>query len=92
MKTATGFEFELTADSLNNMELLDALGDMQGNPEDVTIMGKLVGLLLGKDGKKRLYDHCRTEDGRVPVDAVGAELVDIFNAGAEIKKSASSRE
>ena len=46
--------------------------------------------LLGKEGKKKLYDHLRDAKGRVPVAAFGAaigELIRSFSAG---KNSASS--
>lgn len=94
MKTSTGFEFEVTKDALNNMELLDALAELQEtNGEDITLMGRLITMLLGREGKKALYDHVREEDGRVPVDKTTAEMTEIFNLMSEdLKKSSSSQE
>ena len=87
-KTESGFSIELEESTLDNMEVLDALSDLdEGNP---LAMSRLVVKLLGKDGKKRLYDHLRTEDGRVPASAVESaimELLQSINAG---KNSASS--
>lgn len=41
----------------------------------------------GWDMRKNLYDHLRNDDGRVPVDAVSQELIEIFSAfGAKGKK------
>ena len=37
-------------------------------------------LVLGKAQRKALYDHLRTEDGRVPADQVSAALNEIFLA------------
>ena len=87
-KTESGFSIELEESALDNMEVLDALSDLdEGNP---LAMSRLVVKLLGKDGKKRLYDHLRTEDGRVPVVALSnalGELMESFRAG---KNSSSS--
>jgi len=77
-KTKDGFEIELSEDALDDAELLDALGGMQdGNVFD---MSHLTLRLLGKEGRKKLYDHLRTEDGRVPADQVSAALNEIFLA------------
>ena len=86
MKTATGFEFEIEQKALDNMELLDAFADLQTNENDITAMVRIITLLLGKEAKKRLYDHVREDDGRVPVEKVSAELVDIFGAMGETAK------
>ena len=72
-KTESGFSIELEESALDNMEVLDALSDLdEGNP---LAMSRLVVKLLGKDGKKRLYDHLRTEDGRVPASAVESAIM-----------------
>ena len=72
-KTESGFSIELEESTLDNMEVLDALSDLdEGNP---LAMSRLVVKLLGKDGKKRLYDHLRTEDGRVPASAVESAIM-----------------
>ena len=77
-KTNDGFEIGLNEDVLDDAELLDALGGMQdGNVFD---MSRLTLRLLGKEGRKKLYDHLRTEDGRVPADQVSAALNEIFLA------------
>lgn len=57
-KTNDGFEIELSENVLDDAELLDALGGMQdGNVFD---MSHLTLRLLGKEGRKKLYDHLRT--------------------------------
>jgi hypothetical protein len=75
-RTKSGFEFEIDR-SVIDMELLDELADMQENP---ALTGRVLARLLGKDQKRALYDHIRTEDGHVPIDKAAAELVDIFKA------------
>lgn len=75
MKTASGFEFEIEDGVLDNMELLDAIAELEENPLKLT---KVVKLLLGEKTKERLYDHVRNEKGRVPADALSTEVADIF--------------
>ena len=87
-KTEPGFSIELEESTLDNMEVLDALSDLdEGNP---LAMSRLVVKLLGKDGKKRLYDHLRTEDGRVPASAVESTIMELFQSINAGKNSASS--
>lgn len=75
MKTASGFEFEIEDGVLDNMELLDAIAELEENPLKLT---KVVKLLLGEETKERLYDHVRNDKGRVPAEALSTEVVDIF--------------
>ena len=87
-KTTDGFAIELNEDVLDDAELLDALGGMQdGNVFD---MSRLTARLLGKDGRKKLYDHLRTPEGRVPVTKVAAALGELLNSFTAGKNSASS--
>lgn len=85
MRTSSGFEFELDPKRLDDMELIEALADLDKNPTGIP---RVLRLILGDDGKDRLYEHCRDESGRVPASRVGAELTEIFRLGQEsIKKS-----
>ena len=86
--TKDGFAVELDEEVMNNAELLDAMADVQSS--DVLALGRAVRLLIGKENAKKLYDHLRTEDGRVPIEALSnafGELVGSFSAG---KNSSSS--
>lgn len=85
MKTKSGFEFELDPAAMDNMELVEALADMEDNP---AAMPRVLTLFLGMDQKKKLYEHVRDDSGRVSVTRVAAELTEIFQlASAETKKS-----
>ena len=87
-KTESGFSIELEESTLDNMEVLDAMSDLdEGNP---LAMSRLVVKLLGKDGKQRLYNHLRTEDGRVPASAVESAIMELFQSINDGKNSASS--
>ena len=84
-KTESGFEIELDDEAMNDVELVEAIVEM-----DSTKLFYVADRLLGKEGKKKLYDHLRDAKGRVPVVAFGAaigELIRSFSAG---KNSASS--
>ncbi len=83
MKTSTGFEIELDPKRLDNMELLEILPKLSHVTEDsvledMTLLSKFFVVLFGEDAKTRLYDHIRTDDGRVPMSEFGRELTEIF--------------
>lgn len=82
--TKSGFKFVIEDGVLDDMELLEALVDVdKGNS---AALPDVIVRVLGEDQKKKLYDHLR-ENGRVPVSKVGAELAEIFGAFDETKKS-----
>ena len=60
----------------DNMELVDAISESEQNP---VALSTILQLLLGREQKKRLYDHLRTETGTVPVEAVSTAIADIFS-------------
>ena len=82
-KTSSGFEFEIADSRCNNMELLDALSEMdKGDGAQLPIV---LNLLLDKPQKKALYEHLRTADGNVPVDKVSQELKEMFDSNKDAK-------
>lgn len=83
--TSTGFEFEFDKQRVNNMEYLDALAEIKkGNAEAYS---EAVSLLLSPEMKKALYDHVRTEDGRVPLEDIDREIDEILSSDEETKNS-----
>lgn len=76
-KTSTGFEFEINENILNDMEILDLVTEI--SEDNMMALSPLINRIIG-DQKKQLYDHVREKDGRVPVDKVSSEIVEIFNA------------
>lgn len=82
-KLESGFEYEVADEIRDNMELLDAVVESEDNPLAVS---KVVKLLLGEDQRRRLYDHLRTDEGNVPIMAVGNAVAEIFRgSGQEVK-------
>lgn len=83
-KTKTGFEFCYSQDAINDMRTFRALAELQsGNVMSAEYLGKK---LLGEKKYAELLAHIETEDGRQPVDALVAEINDIFLAAQNAKK------
>ena len=83
IKLENGFECTINTDVLDDMEFVDLVADTEDDPLKI---GRVALMLLGKEQKKNLYDHLRTEDGRVPVTSMNDAIEKIFNAlGDEAK-------
>lgn len=85
VKTQSGFEIAVDDEAMNSMELVDTLVEVDGN--DLLAVSKLGEMLLGKDGKKKLYDHLRNNKGIVPVDLFMQELNEIMGALGDSAKN-----
>lgn len=83
--TKTGFSYELEDNVFDNMELVDTIAEATEN--DPVAVSRLVKLVLGTEQRKRLYDHLRTEDGRVPTAAVIETVGEIFTSFGQGKNS-----
>lgn len=73
--TKSGFSVSVDTDKLDDMELVEALAEL--NENDIA-MPKVATMVLGKEDKCRLYDHLRTEKGNVPVEAFTNEFTEIM--------------
>lgn len=76
--TSSGFEFEIDENAADNMELVDALAEAAD--DDMLAVSTVGKILLGKEQRKKLYDHIRTVDGRVPVKEAVNEIMEILQA------------
>lgn len=83
-KTESGFKFVIDETDLDDMEFIELLADAQ---EDALKFPKVVERLLGKEQKAKLYDHVRTESGRVPVGAISNAVTEIMVAAGEDTKN-----
>ncbi|MCQ2183253.1 MAG: hypothetical protein MJY89_07640 [Bacteroidales bacterium] len=84
-KTASGFEFEVDDNVLDDMRLIDMLAALMDDdtPEfqKVVAMPKLLTFILGVEQKNALYKMIADEyGGRVPVEKVSAALGEILTA------------
>ena len=78
VKTASGFECDVNDNVMDDIEVLDYLSAIDSG--EVMKYPKLLSKLFAPEVKSALYDHVRTEDGRVPYDAFAAEITEIFNS------------
>lgn len=87
-KTTTGFEFVTDEAVFNDMEVVDAIADMQTGDESAVMVATsvLITKLLGTEQKKALYNHLRNDEGRVPIDAVSNAIVEIMTSCKNGKK------
>lgn len=88
-KTPSGFECDISPAVWDDMEVLDLFVEMSTG--DDTTAGLAVPRLLAKiftpEQKRAFYDHIRTPDGRVPIQATTAEIMALINAlGGDTKK------
>jgi len=74
-KTSTGFEFDFDTDVVRDMEFIELAAEAS---ENGTRYPALIEYALGKEQKKRLYDHVRNDKGRVMLDDVRREFDEIF--------------
>lgn len=82
-KTSKGFVFEIKKSSLDNMELVDALAELDDG--NVLLISKILTMLLGKEQKKALYDSLRTDEGNVPMEDVTQAITEILQINEAIK-------
>ncbi len=75
IKFSNGFETDLPDDVMNNMEFIDLLAEDESNP---IVLSKMALIVFGKEKKKELYEHCKNERGRVPVEAVSKCFEELF--------------
>jgi len=75
IKTKSGFEVALDDDAMDDMELLDGLAMVDRG--DMSALPSVIDMLL-REEKKRLYDHCRGDNGRVSAKKVLEEVGEIF--------------
>ena len=80
-----GLKIEMNENTMDNMELVDTLAEAAD--DDPLAVSRMTKLVLGTEGRKKLYDSLRTEDGRVPVAAVSDAIKEIFEAFGEKGKN-----
>lgn len=87
-KTSTGFEYEVNEKIVNDWRFVKAVATSAAKDDTAKIAGymNLVSLLLGDDGEDRLCEHCRQDDGIVPTERIGREVLEIMTAIGEQQK------
>ena len=90
--TKTGFEYSYDPATLDDMYFVDVLAELFDEStsgfDALKCSSKLLGMMLGKDQKDRLYKHiAETHNGRVPGEALIAELNEILGVEEEPGKN-----
>lgn len=82
-KLKSGFAYKIEDHVLDNMELLDAIAEVDQNP---MVLSKVLKMLLGTEQRKELYDHLRDpKNGNVPIVAVSDAVAEIFSGSGQLK-------
>lgn len=69
---SNGFKYVVDDDVLDDMELIDAMEQSQG--DDPLKVSKVITMVLGDEQKQAFYGSIRNEAGRVPVE----QAVELF--------------
>lgn len=81
-KTSTGFSYKIQDDVLDDMELLDALVDMDNG--DMSSYRYAIKALLGEEQRKALYEYVRDKKtGRVSAKKVFEAFAEVLNSAKE---------
>lgn len=83
-KTQSGFEYEIQDETLDNMELIELIAQVDSDPIKLP---KFLSLFLGEEQKQKLYDHLRTDKGNVPIESVEKEVMEILTEGSKKTKN-----
>lgn len=82
-KTEAGFEFTIDVRALTDMEFLELLSEVDTNP---LLLPRVCERLLGRDGKRRLYDFVRDEDGFVPSEKIEPVVTEVMRIASKSSK------
>lgn len=82
--TSNGFEFTINKKVMDDAEFMEVL---ENAADDTPSYGKIGRKLLGDEQKKKMYDFFRTDDGRVPLEAVNTAYLEIIGASVDGKNS-----
>lgn len=81
--TSKGFAYEIEDTNLDNMELIDALADLdKGN---LLAISNVINLLLGTEQKKAFYSFYRNDEGKVPLNTVSEAITEILSNHNDLK-------
>ncbi|TDP59850.1 hypothetical protein [Aminicella lysinilytica] len=80
-KTQNGFEFVIEGDAMDDIELLEDLAELDNG--NLRVLTDTINRLLGEEQKKKLYDHCRNENGVAKASEIFAAIQEIFDVASE---------
>ena len=81
-KTSSGFKYQIEDDAKDDMELLEALIDLDSGKLDG--LKQVIEQLLGPEQKTALYEfHRNKKTGRVPASKIMSEFSEILRGAGE---------
>lgn len=81
--THSGFTAAVNEKAADDITFLDLICEIEdGNPRAYK---GIIDKLFSAEDKARLYDHVRTDDDRIPLSAIMAEITDVIKEIAEKK-------
>jgi hypothetical protein len=80
--TSTGFDYEFDETLFEDMEFIELLAEADGNG---MLFPKFLDKMLGKEQKKKLYDHVRGDNSRVSIIDVKKEVIEMMEVTEETK-------
>lgn len=83
-KTESGFEFEISEDTLDDYEMLEKLNEID---KDMSLITEIVPSVLGQEQKDRLKEHIRKENGKVSIGDMVREFTQILSSNKQGKNS-----
>lgn len=84
VRTESGLSLDIEKEKLNDWRFVKALNQIKR--DDVSALPDFLDSFLDEEQQARLFEHVKTEDGRVPIDAVVKEIGEILKAmGDEAK-------
>lgn len=84
-KTKSGFEYEISEEAMDDMELLECL-QLMDEEGKFWVVGKCLNILFGEEQRLEYYNFLREKHGRVPVTVVAEDIGGIFS-GDDLKNS-----
>ena len=75
--TESGYTVSVDEEKLDDMRFVDALAELQDNG---LALPRVMDMVFTEEDKQRLYDHVRTDDGRVPIEKTTSELCEVVRA------------
>lgn len=76
IRTSSGFEAQINENAADDLAFLDLICDLDDG--NVRAYRAMLDKLLTEEDKQRLFNHVRTEDGRIPVSAINTELAELI--------------
>lgn len=76
VKTESGLEMTVHNEKMNDMNYVELAA--RAEKDDAIAFSKMLTIAFGEEGKQKLYDHVKTEEGLVPPMAAAEKFKEII--------------